>query len=96
MAQAGLSIPAIIEAHGALCEERGDVVYTLKWLHEFIVRGEEPPTPKRRGRDPKNGCDCDLSVYDCLRLHQDDYPYDWHIVGKGAGDDEPSVRAAAR
>ena len=69
MAQAGLSAEAVLAAHERLCGERGDVVYTLKWVHEAIIRG---PAKARRPFDPKHGCDCDLDVGDCVRLHGED------------------------
>lgn len=71
MAQAGITAEQALVAHAEICEERGDTIFTLKWVHDRILRGF--PTGKR-GADPKNGCGCDLSLCDCVRLHQDDYP----------------------
>jgi hypothetical protein len=70
MAEAGLTPERVAEAHANLCEERGEVIYTLRWVHDRMLRGD--PKPKVDPR--KNGCGCELDVSDCIRLHQDDYP----------------------
>jgi len=46
MAEAGLTAAEVVAAHRDMCDERGDTIYTLAYLHDFIVRGPRRPKCK--------------------------------------------------
>lgn len=77
MAKAGVTPQQAYEAWRDLSEERGEKIYTMRWVQERISRGNGA-APKPR-YDPKNGCDCTLPVADCLRLHVDDGGPEWIV-----------------
>lgn len=66
LAKSGVTPQVVLSAWLELTAERGYPIVVMAWVQERIAS-----PPKRRG--PKNGCECDLSDGDCVRLHQDGY-----------------------
>jgi hypothetical protein len=70
MARAGVTPSEALAAWKALCDARGYIIYSMRILQDYIVAAANRHAKAKV--DPKNGCECSLSVYDCQRLHVDE------------------------
>lgn len=68
MARSGVTPAEAYAAWKDLCEEWGSTVYSMRVVQDRIVRGA---AQRKKRFDPKNGCECSLSVLECQRLHND-------------------------
>ena len=67
MAKAAVTPIVALGAWRELCDARGEAIYKMRWVQEWIARGGLDA----RNRRLKKGCDCDLPIEECLQLHND-------------------------